>query len=378
MTGPRLNPNLLKVPLYIGGKSIEAVKEAFGLDEAIKLASNESPAGPSPLATKAAEALLSQVHRYPGIVEQNLRQKIAARFGPELNAENIIIGNGGTDVLRMITQAFVFDGGNTIMCRATFPMYHILTTTFSGEVRQVDLTSDFRHDLQAMAETVDDDTRLIFLCSPNNPTGNIITQAEADQFLNALPDHVVVVFDESYYGYVTAPDYADSLAYVKAGRNVIVMHSFSKTAGLANLRVGYMIGPVELMNYVRHVQLPFHTSDVALTAAAASMDDRAYHARNCQAVLAGRDYLYANLCQSGLFCLPSQASFVTIVDPPMEAKALEETLLRRGFIVRAMGAFGMPTSVRVSVGTPEENEKFVSVLREVIGHKTLIATEESA
>lgn len=367
MSKLRFNPDLLKTPMYIGGKSIEAVKEELGLDEVIKMASNESPVGPSPMAVAAARQALAQAHRYPGVGERDLRRKIAARLGRGLTAENFVVGNGGTDVLRMIAQAFVFDGGNTIMSRASFPVYYITTDTFGGEMRRVEPTPDLRHDLAAMADQIDADTRLVYLCSPNNPTGHIISQAEADTFMARVPAHVAVVFDESYCDFVTEPDYADSLAYVAEGRNVLVVRSFSKSAGLAGLRCGYLIGRQELADYVRHAQLPFHTSDVVLAAASASLDDVDFLREIREAVVDGRTYLHRAICKLGLNCLPSQTNFVTILDPPLGANELAEALLRRGFIVRAMGAFGLPNGVRISVGTREENEKFVAVLREVIG-----------
>ncbi|MFQ5615229.1 MAG: histidinol-phosphate transaminase [Anaerolineales bacterium] len=373
MRNPRLNTNILEVPLYIAGRSIQEIEEDYGLTKVTKLASNESPVGPSPLALEAAQRMLQEAHRYPGVVERDLRRKLAARLHPELDESNIVIGNGGTDVLRMITQAFVFDGGNTVMSRAAFPMYHIFTTTFGGTPRQVAPAPDYGHDLAAMANQIDDDTRIVYLCSPNNPTGHIITQAEADEFMDCVPGHVVVVFDEAYRAYVTAPEYADSLAYVKEGRNVLILRSFSKAMGLANMRVGYLIGPVELANYLQHVRLPFHTGDIPLAAALASLDDTVYHTRHRKTVLEEREYLYTALCEMNpsLNCLPSQANFIIILDPPMGAGALTERLLQRGFIVRAMGAFGLPNAIRVSIGTPEENRKFVAVLEDVLEKSTV-------
>jgi histidinol-phosphate aminotransferase len=366
MSGPRLNPHLLKVPIYSPGRSRDEVKEALGLEEVTKLASNESPVGPSPKGVEAARQMLGRAHRYPGVTERNLRRKLAATIDPSLNEENFITGNGGTDVLHLIAQAFVFDGGNTVMSRATFPMYRISTTAFGGTAKQIEPTREYRHDLAAMAAEIDDDTRIVYLCSPNNPTGDVISQAEADAFMALVPEHVVVIFDESYHDFVTDPSYADSLAYVKEGHNVFIMRSFSKSAGLANMRVGYAIGPTALTNYVRRAQLPFHTSDVALAAAAASLEDEAFLARSREAVLAGREQLYTALCDLGLFCFQSQANFIVIIDPPSEPVALAEALLHRGYIVRPMAAFGMPNAVRVTVGSQSENEGFIDALRELV------------
>jgi histidinol-phosphate aminotransferase len=374
MTEPRFNPNLLKVPLYIAGRSIEDVKDEYRLEAVTKLASNESPVGPSPLAVQAAQEIVHKAHRYPGISERDLCRKLADIHRSDLDQGNFLIGNGGTDVLRMITQAFVFDGGNTVMSHTTFPMYRILTAMFGGEPRRVPQTPDNRQDLEGMRAHIDSDTRLVYLCSPNNPTGNIITRKEAAAFMADVPEHVVVLFDESYIDYVDHPDHADSLEFVRQGRNVVSVRSFSKTAGLANLRIGYLIGPFKLVEYIRHARLPFHTGDIAIGAAAASLDDRDFYHRSRQAVLEGRDFLYQSISDLDLICLPSQANFVTILDPPLDPPTLTEALLRKGFIVRSMEAFGLPEGVRVSIGSPADNMKFINALKEVLVEKVRVGS----
>lgn len=377
MSGPRFNPNLMKVPLYVAGRSVEEVKEELGLEEVIKLASNESPTGPSPLAVAAARQVLAEAHRYPGVAERDLRRKLAAALDQGLGEENLLTGNGATDLIHRITQAFVFDGGNTVMSQVTFPMYRISTTTFGGTPIQVPATADYRQDLAAMLARIDEETRLVYLCTPNNPVGDVLTQSELDRFMAGVPEHVVVVIDESYHDFVTDPAYADSLVHMKAGRNVLVLRSFSKSAGLANLRVGYAIGPTSLTDYLRRTQLPFHSSGINLAAAAASLDDKAHQARIKRAVVHGREQLYDALRRLGLTCLPSQATFVLIVDPPVEATALVEALMRRGIIVRVMTAFGLPNGIRVSVGDQAENERFLTVLREVLGQRQALAGQQA-
>lgn len=366
MNKPKLNPDLLKVPLYIAGKPTEEVQEAYQLDEVIKLGSNENLSGPSPKALKAAQELLGEAHRYPGAAAKKLRLKIAETLGSNLNEDNILIGNGGTDILRMITQAFIFDGGNTLMSQTTFPMYRILTTAYSGTPLQIPPLSNFHHDLSAIAQAVDEDTRVIFLCTPNNPIGNIITQSEVDDFMDRIPDHIVVVIDESYIDYVTDPNCLDSIKYINEGRNVFSVRSFSKSAGLANFRVGYLIGPPELTEYVRHTQLPFHTGAIALAAAAASLEDEEYIRFQQEAVIKGREYLYEKLCEIGLTCFPSQANHLTIHNPPIKTELLVEELLINGFIVRGMAAFGLPNGFRVAIGTQEQNEKFIQTMNKIL------------
>jgi histidinol-phosphate aminotransferase len=342
------------------------VKQELGLEEVIKLASNESPLGPSPLALEAARQALEQAHRYPGQAEAQLQRKLASRLDPALSEQNILVGNGASDILRMISQAFLFEGGNAIMSQPTFLMYRILTTMYGGTARFVPSTADYRHNLAAMADQIDSETRLVFLCSPNNPTGEIITRQEAETFMAGLPDHVVVIFDEAYCDFVTAPDYADSLGYVKAGRNVLTVRTFSKIAGLATMRVGYAIGPRSLIEYLRHARLPFQTGAVGLKAAAASLDDAAYLSRYRQLVAEERQFLQSTLAQMGLTVLPSQANFITIVDPPLAPTLLAEKLLQQGIIVRPMAAFGLPNGVRVTLGTHQDNLKFIEALQLVL------------
>ena len=366
MTALQLNPNLLKVPLYIAGKSVEEVQEELGLDEVIKLGSNENPLGPSPLAVQAAHAALSEAHRYPNYWDKALRRKLAATIDPSFDQSYILTGNGACDILRMVTQACMGEGGQTVTASATFPMYAILTTMFGGCTVELALTADHRFDLPAVLRSVTPATRLIFLCTPNNPTGTIITQAEADAFMAQVPEHVVVVFDESYGDFVADAQHVDSIRYIKAGRSVVTVRSFSKKAGLANLRVGYAIARPDLIEYLHHTQLPFNTGSVPLAAAAASLDDHEYQRRSTQLVRQEREYLYAAFDALDLAYVRSHANFVLILDPPLAPKNLVDACLRAGIIVRWAGSFGMPNGVRVTVGTRAENERFIQALRHVL------------
>ena len=366
MTQLQLNPNLLKVPLYIAGKSIEEVQAELGLDDVVKLGSNENPLGPSPLAVEAARNVLVEAHRYPNHWEKALRRKLAPTIDPTFTENYILTGNGGCDVLRMVTQAFMCDGGQTITASATFPMFSILTTMFGGHTIEVPVAADYRIDLPAILKAITPDTRLIFLCTPNNPTGTIITQREADAFMAEAPDHVVVVFDESYGDFATDPEHVNSIDYIKQGRNVLSVRSFSKKSGLANVRVGYAIGRPELIEYLLHTQLPFNTGSISLAAAAASLDDHDYQRRSLQLVQDERAYLYDALDALDLNTVRSEANFVLIVDLPMNAQDLVDALLRQGIIVRWAGSMGLPNAVRVTLGTHEENERCVAALRTVL------------
>ena len=362
----RLSPQLLKIPLYVAGKSSEEVREDLELEEVIKLASNENPLGPSPKAVAALQQALAQAHRYPGISERELRRQLAAHHGHGLTPGHFIIGNGGTDVLRMIAQAFVFDGGDTVMGQVTFPLYRLLTTMFGGDSVEVEAGADLALDLPAMARAAGEDTRILWLCSPNNPTGLVLSRAEVDSFLGRLPGHLVVVFDESYRDYVTQPDAVDSLGYVLEGRPVIAVRSFSKLAGLANLRVGYGVARPDIIEYLQHTVLPFNTGGPAIRAAMAGLEDRAHRQASLALVTRERDFLLAGMTELGLSCLPGQANFLLAYDVPGGGQAFSERLLQRGIIVRPMGGFGLPGAIRVRVGTRPDNERFLAALAEAM------------
>jgi len=363
MNGPRLNPKLLRVPLYVAGKCPEQVCQELGLSEVAKLCSNENPLGPSPMAVAALRDALSQAHFYPGIAESELRRRLVTYHRNGLTEQHFIVGSGATDVLRMIAQAFIFDGGESIMDRVTFPLYALLTTMYGGDAVKVDPRSDYRSDLSAMADAVTPETRIVWLCSPNNPTGLTLSQAEVDEFIEWLPEHVIVVFDEAYHDYVTDPSYVDSLQYVRQGHNTIVVRSFSKISGLANLRVGYGVAHPDLTEYLMHTVLPFNTGALAIVAATASLDDHAFQQRSRALVQRERAFLYASLSEMGLTCLPSQANFLLVLDPPLDASVLVDALLQNGIIVRPMGGFGLPNAFRVTVGLRKQNERFLAAVR---------------
>jgi histidinol-phosphate aminotransferase len=366
MTHLQLNPYLLKVPLYIAGKSIEEVQEELGLDEIVKLGSNENPLGPSQRAIEAAEKMLSEAHRYPNYWEKELRRRLGPTLDPTFDEHHVLVGNGGCDVLRMIAHGFMNEGGETVTASATFPMFSILTTMFGGRTIEVPLMADYRLDLPAIKKAITSSTRLIFLCTPNNPTGSIITQPEAEAFMADLPEQVVVVFDESYGGFATDPNHVKSVEFIKQGRNVITVRSFSKKSGLANMRVGYAIGRPELIEYLHHAQMPFNTGSVSLVAAVASLEDEDYERRSTQLVEEERAYLYGEFDALDLVYVQSQANFVLVTNPPMNAKTLVEAVLHKGVIIRWAGSMGLPDAFRVTVGTHDQNEKFVAVLKTVL------------
>lgn len=361
-----LNPQLLQVPLYIAGKSSQQASKESGLKEMVKLCSNENPLGSSPMAISALHAASAEAHCYPGLAEYEFRRKLAIYHGDDLTEHHFIIGNGATDVLRIVAQSFIFDGGESVICSVAFPLYALLTTMYGGRSIRVDPRPDYRLDLPAMADAITPETRIVWLCSPNNPTGLILQQKEVNEFMRRLPEHVIVVFDEAYCDFVTDSDYADGIRYVSQGRNIIVVRSFSKSSGLANLRVGYGIASPDIIEYLSHVVLPFNTGALGMVAAAASLDDCVFRRRSRELVQRERTLLYARLSEMGLTCLPSQANFLLVIDPPLSAPILVDALLHQGVIVRPMANFGLPNALRVTVGLPEQNERFVSAMQAVL------------
>ncbi|MCL4486587.1 MAG: histidinol-phosphate transaminase [Chloroflexi bacterium] len=365
-----LNPDLLTVPAYVGGRPIEEVQAEYGLSDVVKLASNENPLGPSPLGVAAFQEALKSAHRYPGIADKQLRQKLAAhynaRFGTSFTERNFLTGNGLSDILRMIALGFLHAGGESIYCNPTFPLYGIFTRMFGGTPVPVP-HADYRYNLRGMGDAITDRTRVIFVCNPNNPTGTTVSRDEVAALMARVPASVVVVFDESYYDFVDDPQYSNALEYVQEGRDqVVCLRGFSKAYGMANLRIGYMIATPDMVDYLAHAQISFNTGDATLRAATAALDDRPHVEAARQLMARERPFLYDAFAELELKFVPTQANFILLVDLPLPVQAINEGLLRRGVIVRPMGGFGMPDAIRVTIGTHAENVKFVEMLKQVL------------
>ena len=366
----KLNPYLLTVPLYVGGKPIEEVQEEYGLTNVIKLGSNENPLGPSPLAIAALQGALQNAHRYPGVADKHLRQKLAtfynAHDGASFDEHNFLTGNGLGDVLRMIAHALLFDGGEAIYCDPTFPLYPIYTKMLGATAVSVP-HNNYKYDLKTIAETINARTRVIFICNPNNPTGTVVTRDDVAALMARVPDSVVVVFDESYFDFVEDREYSNSIEYVKGGHdNVLVLRGFSKIYGMANLRVGYAIGTHAMIEYLAHAQIVFNTGDPVLCAAAAALDDQAHVQAARELIAREREFLQRGFADLDLSYVPSQTNFILLTDLPRDVKVINEGMLRRGVIIRPMGGFGLPNAIRVTIGTREQNKKMLEALKEVL------------
>jgi histidinol-phosphate aminotransferase len=360
-----LDPNLLRLPVRKVGKPTEELRRDFGLETIIGLQANENPLGPSPLAVEAMRQALPLSHRYPGVCETEIRVKIAELMGSGFDEENVIVANGSSDILRLVCQAFLYGGGESVVCTATFPLYRLFTEMYGGDAVLVE-AKDYAYDLPTMVEKIGDATRLFFVCNPNNPTGTVLTQRQIDSLMQQIPDRVVVLFDEAYREYVDDDEYADVRKYVEEGRNVLIVRTFSKIFGLAGLRVGYAVGKKELVEYLRRAQSAFHVPALNLIGAAASLDDQEHVRKSKAHNSRERQFLYKQFERLGLRYVPSQCNFVLLVELGRDVPALWEALVRRGLVVTPAQGFGVPDALRISVGTREEDEKLVEALEQAL------------
>jgi histidinol-phosphate aminotransferase len=358
-----VQPHLAQLTPYQAGKPLEELARELGLSDAIKLASNENPLGPSPKALDAIQEHLASLHRYPDSHAYYLKEDLSRHLG--LDPSQLILGNGSDEVLDLLVRALVPPGGEVISTTHTFLMYGLLTQAVGGVFRTVPL-KNMAVNLEAVAQAVTSDTRLILLNSPNNPTGTVFTRDAWENFLATLPATVTVVLDEAYIDFVDDPNVPDSLEYISEERPLVGLRTFSKSYGLAGLRVGYGFGPSELMDYLNRLRLPFNINRLAQVGARAALTDTEFLERTREVVRRGRAFLEEGLTRLGLTFVPSQANFILIY-LGREGKEVYQAMLKEGVIIRAMDAYGYPEHIRVNVGLPEENERFLTALKKVLG-----------
>jgi histidinol-phosphate aminotransferase len=350
-------PWLASLVPYQPGKPVEEVEREYGIRDSIKLASNENPLGPSPRAVEALRGALAGIHRYPDGGGFYLKQRLAAKLG--VSIDQIALGNGSNEILEFVARTFLRPGEDAVMSEQAFVVYASVVQSAAGIPRAVPLR-EFTHDLDAIAAAVRKSTRLVFLGNPNNPTGTIYPRAAFERLLERLPGDVVVVADDAYAEYVSDPEYPRTLDYLRPDRLLITLRTFSKIYGLAGLRIGYGIGPAELVAALERIRQPFNVNVLGQVAALAALDDDEHVERSRRANREGMLFLERELTRLGLAYVPSQANFVLVrVGAGGE---VYERLLRRAVIVRPMGGYGFPEHVRVTVGTAEENRRFVDAL----------------
>lgn len=349
---------------YKGGKAINEIKT--NKEKIYKLSSNENPIGASPKAVEAIKAHLDSLHIYPDRTDKRLRAALYDFYDGAIDESQFIGASSGSEIIDHIVRAFVGEGKEVIISNPSFKPYDMFSSWIGAKVVDVPLLEpDFSLDVNGIIAAINDDTRLIFLTSPNNPTGTHIRKEEMDQLAKAVPEHVVIVIDEVYYHFAEAEDYVTAMPYVKQGYQVIGVNSFSKTYGLAAMRIGYGYTTKKIADYIRTICKPFLIDTLSLEAGIAALGDTAFIEKTVDIVKKGRAYLYPELDRIGIRYWKSQGNFI-LLKPEMATNTFEDQMLLEGVMVRPVANFGAPGCVRVTVGTQEANEAFIAALEKIL------------
>lgn len=357
--GPDVREALARLKPYSPGKPIWEVQREHGLERIVKLASNENPLGPSPLALEAIARSAAELHRYPDADIGGLRQALAAKHG--VTPQHIIAGNGADELIKLVAEAYLEDGDEVIVPSPSFTEYEFTGLLMGAVIVQVPLKPDFSYDADAILAAVTPRTKLVYVCTPNNPTGTYIPAPQLQRLLDELPAGVLPIVDAAYSHFAAAADYSNGLELIRQGRTALMLQTFSKIYGLAGIRIGYAVSQPPVIDALLRVKEPFNVNALAQNAAIAALQDDAHVERTQLMNEAGRAFLTQRLSEQGFFCAPSESNFVLVRLGP-QAKELYEGLLRSGVIVRYAGIWGLPEYVRISVGTQEENERLLEAL----------------
>ena len=355
-----VRPELRSLHPYVPGKPVEVLERELGITGAIKLASNENPLGPSPLAVEAMTRMLPGVNRYPEGSSYFLREALSRHVGVE--ADSIVVGSGSNDLIDVLCRILLEPGTEAVMSDPSFLMFPIAVQVAGGTVVRVP-GRDWHHDPDAMLKAITDRTRIAYFANPDNPTGTMVRKRDLDRWFAAVPDRVLTILDEAYFEYVTDPEYPDGRTYLRAGKNVAVLRTFSKVYALAGLRVGYGLFTPEMASWVNRVRLPFNVTTVGQVAAEASLRDTEQVPKSRALNDAGLEFLTRELRGLGLDVTPSWANFV-MAGFPRPAGEMARALERLGVIIRPLAGFRLPPPyARISVGTREENERLLEAIR---------------
>ena len=347
---------------YVPGKPIEELERELGIQGAAKMASNENPLGPSPLAKKALREHVSKVNLYPDGGCFELKRKLSEKLGvPE---DTLIVGNGSNEVIEIVARTFLEPGDEAIYGRHAFIVYPIVTQAL-GCSHVVSEMPDLTHDLEDMLSLVTEKTKIIYIANPNNPTGTIVRRDEFEWFLKRVPENVIILVDEAYFEYVDDPEYPDTLRYHSVRESLVTVRTFSKIYGLAGLRVGYGVASSEAVSYMDRVREPFNVNSAAQAAACAALDDDRHVARSRELNRNGKEYFREKLAKLGVGYTESHANFF-LVDLEKDPVPVYEALLRDGVITRPVGGYGLKTHLRVSFGLARENERFIESLGRIL------------
>lgn len=353
-----VSDNIRTLVPYSPGKPIEELERELGIKGSIKLASNESPLGPSKKAIEAIRAALKSLHRYPDGGGYYLKKALSEKH--KVGTDQIILGNGSNEVIEIFVRTFLMPGDEAIMASPTFVVYPMVVQAAYGKNVIVSL-KDGRHNLDEMAKKVTDKTKIIFIANPNNPTGTINTVTEFDSLMNKIPEKVMVVVDEAYFEYVTSPYYPDTMRHLIEGRNILILRTFSKIYGLAGLRIGYGITKKEFVDEMNKVRQPFNTNSLAQVGALAALSDYRHVEDSKKINEEGKRYLYKEFDSMGIKYLPTEANFIYI-EIEGDAFELYNRLLKEGVIIRPMGK----RNLRITIGLPEENKRFIEAFKKVL------------
>ena len=356
---------LRSVRPYVPGKPIEEVARELGIkSEIYKLASNENPLGSSPKAISAIKKAAESMYLYPDDSFYSLKKKVSARFNVQEN--QILFGNGSVEIMLQLAIAFVNPGETIIAPKHTFIMYRVVGNIVGASVLEPDIHKDGYVDLDKILEIMPDDTKIIFIANPNNPTGNIIPPENIEKFMANVTRDVIIVFDEAYYEYASYfTDFPDTMKYIREGRNVVILRTFSKIYGLAGLRIGYGFTTPEIYETIQRVRLPFNLNRMAQIAAIAALDDREHVENSLKTTKEGIEFLSSEFDRLGLKYIPTFTNFI-MVQFKDKTKMVHEMLLKHGIVVRPLDPYGIHDYLRISIGTMKENQKLISILKEIL------------
>lgn len=349
---------------YVPGKPVEEVQREYGLTDIIKLASNENPFGTSPKAVEAmCKSVRDQSNLYPEGLCVDLVNKLAAIHG--VKPSEILVGNGLDNVITMLGLTFINEGDECIFGELTFAAYDNITQKMGGVGVPVPMAEGERLDLEAFAKAVTPKTKMIWICNPNNPSGTWNTEEECLKLMDSVPENVLVIFDEAYYDFAESADYPQMIKYFKKYPNMIIMRTFSKVYGMAAERIGYMIADEEIVKGLLKVREPFPVNRIAQAGAAAALDDKEFYDYTVSNNYKQRLYLYKAFEEMGLKYYPSQTNFI-FVDIPKTAKEVFTAMLPMGVIIRPMGPYNRPNSIRITIGTEAENKRMIEALKKAL------------
>ncbi len=351
--------------VYEPGRPLEEVARELGFDDIeaiLKVASNENELGPSPMAIEAMQESISEMHRYPDGGAFYLRQKLADKLG--VDPDQLLFGCGSNELIVFLCHVFLGQGTNLVMGVEAFAVYFLAAAMYEGEVIRVPMP-EHTHDLDAMLKAITLDTRLVAICNPNNPTGTMVSQEAIDRFIEKLPSHVVAIFDEAYFEVMPEEQKPNVLKHIRGGnKNVIVLRTFSKAYGLAGLRIGYAIGHPETIQLLNKVRQPFNVNAMAQAAAMAALDDVTHLVETREMVFQGLEFFERELSKLGIKTVPSSANFILVKTG--NGREIFEELQKRKVIVRPMDPYGLPDYIRITIGTPEQNQTLLAALKDIV------------